>query len=360
MKIAVNARWLMPGKLEGTGVYTVKMLEQIIPSFPEYSFFLLLDRKVKTDVFGLNFENVHFVVVSPMARHPILWKIWNNFSVPKRLKTIGADLYWSPDGLPAQTVTSQWITIHDLNFEHHPEWITPKAAKYYQKNVSKGARMAQRIFTVSNWSKKDIITTYGVAEEKVVVTPNAPQRVFSPGKSGLTSNYFCAVGALAPRKNLITLIKAFDEWCSQNSEQNHTLKIAGTALFKDVDFENELQGLNHFERIEWLGRLNDNDLEMLYRGATAYCMPSAMEGFGIPLVEAMQCGTPIIASKNSAITEVVGKSGLLLPTYDVDAWTEGLQKVISEYDHWSKLSLKRGGDFDWKKSAQPFIDALKK
>ena len=98
---------------------------------------------------------------------------------------------------------------------------------------------------------------------------------------------------------------------------------------------------------------------MLYRGATAYCMPSAMEGFGIPLVEAMQCGTPIIASNNSAITEVVGKSGLLLPTYDLDAWAEGLQKVINEYDYWSRLSLKRREDFDWKKSALPFINALK-
>ena len=120
MKVAVNARWLIPGKLEGTGIYTLKMLEQIIPAFPEHIFFLLVDRKVEFNSLGLNFPNVHFITVSPIARHPILWKVWNDFSVPKKLKTIGADLYWSPDGLPAQTPTPQWITIHDLNFEHHP------------------------------------------------------------------------------------------------------------------------------------------------------------------------------------------------------------------------------------------------
>ncbi|MEC8458886.1 MAG: glycosyltransferase family 1 protein [Bacteroidota bacterium] len=359
MKVAVNARWLIPGKLEGTGIYTLKMLQQIILAFPEHIFFLLLDRKVEFDSLGLNFSNVNFIVVSPMARHPILWKVWNDFSVPKKLKTIGADLYWSPDGFPAQTPITQWITIHDLNFEHHPEWIKRNVAKYYRKNIRRGARIAAKLFTVSNWSKNDIVSSYGISKEKIIVTPNAPQREFSPGKSRFTKNYFCAVGAIAPRKNLITLIQAFDRWCSQNTEQKHTLKIAGTELFKDLDFQYDLQRLNHSSRIEWLGRLNDNDLEMLYRGATAYCMPSAMEGFGIPLVEAMQCGTPIIASKNSAIIEVVGEAGLLLPTYNVDAWTEGLQKMISEYDHWSQLSLKRGDDFDWEKSAQPFIDALK-
>lgn len=359
MKIAVNARWLLPGKLEGTGVYTLKMLEQIIPSFPEHSFILFLDRKIDTEIFDLNFSNVHFIVIAPMARHPLLWKVWNDITVPNAIRKIGAQLYWSTDGLPARTTVRQWITIHDLNFEHHPEWITAAAAKYYQKQVRKGAQVAEKIFTVSNWSKEDLVSTYRISEEKIVVTLNAPQRVFSKGKSSFTGNYFCAVGALAPRKNLITLIKAFDRWCHQNPEQNHMLKIAGTALFKDSDFEHEMQELNHSNRIEWLGRLTENDLEMLYRGATAYCMPSAMEGFGIPLVEAMQCGTPILASKNSAITEVVGKSGILLPTYEIDAWTNGLQKVVDEYDHWSKLALKRSKDFDWSKSAKPFINALK-
>ena len=120
-----------------------------------------------------------------------------------------------------------------------------------------------------------------------------------------------------------------------------------------------MSGLKHPERVEWMGRLNDSELEVLYRGAIAYCMPSAMEGFGIPLVEAMQCGTPVIASDNSAITEVVADNGLLVPTYDIDAWAAALERIRQEREHWSALALGRGKGFDWASSAQPWIDALK-
>ena len=103
MKIAVNARWLLPNKLEGTGIYTLRMLEQIIPTFPQHEFHLLLDRGIATDQFSLDFPNVHFHVVAPQARHPLLWTLWNDFSVPRALKKLRIDLYWSPDGLPAKT-----------------------------------------------------------------------------------------------------------------------------------------------------------------------------------------------------------------------------------------------------------------
>ena len=88
MKIAVNARWLLPNKLEGTGIYTLRMLEQIIPAFPQHEFHLLLDRGIATDQFSLDFPNVHFHVVAPQARHPLLWTLWNDFSVPRALKKL--------------------------------------------------------------------------------------------------------------------------------------------------------------------------------------------------------------------------------------------------------------------------------
>ena len=171
--------------------------------------------------------------------------------------------------------------------------------------------------------------------------------------------YFCAVGALTPRKNLKTLLLAFDKWYSANKEDSINLRVAGEPHFSDPELKSVVSGLKHPDRIEWMGRLNPKELEMLYRGAIAYCMPSAMEGFGIPLVEAMQCGTPVIASDNSAITEVVADKGLLVPTYDVDAWAAALERIQQEREHWSALALERGKDFDWASSAQPWIDALK-
>lgn len=359
MKIAVNARWLLPGKLEGTGVYTLRMLEQIIPAFPQHEFHLLLDRQVDTGRLGLDFPNLSYHVVSPPARHPWLWAMWNDWAVPQKLKRLNADLYWSPDGLPAKTNIRQWMTIHDLNFEHHPQWVPAPVAKYYSKNIKRGAEVADKVFTVSHWSKDDLRTTYGLPEDKISVTYNAPQRKFSPGTSSNEGAYFCAVGALTPRKNLKTLLLAFDKWCFESSEDSINLRVAGEPHFSDPELKSVVSGLKHPDRVEWMGRLNDGELEELYRGAIAYCMPSAMEGFGIPLVEAMQCGTPVIASDNSAITEVVADKGLLVPTYDIDAWAAALERMQQERSHWSALALERGKDFDWATSAQPWIDALK-
>ena len=143
-------------------------------------------------------------------------------------------------------------------------------------------------------------------------------------------------------------------------------------------FESAMGQLKHLDTVKWLGRLEDDALEQLYRGAIAFCMPSAMEGFGIPVVEAMQCGTPVMASNNSALTEVVGDAGMLLPTFDVEAWADGLEamaggseKVAGASDamaswsetggeqNWSEKGLIRGGQFTWSASAAPWLEVLK-
>jgi glycosyltransferase involved in cell wall biosynthesis len=144
------------------------------------------------------------------------------------------------------------------------------------------------------------------------------------------------------------------------------LNIAGNAHFKDPIFENAMGDLKHLDTVKWLGRLEDDALEQLYRGAIAFCMPSAMEGFGIPVVEAMQCGTPVMASNNSALTEVVGDAGMLLPTFDVEAWADGLEAMAGGSgttgeggENWSEKGLIRGGQFTWSASAAPWLEVLK-
>jgi glycosyltransferase involved in cell wall biosynthesis len=166
---------------------------------------------------------------------------------------------------------------------------------------------------------------------------------------------------------LITLLKAWDLWLEKHPERRgFHLNIAGNAHFKDPIFESAMDKLKHLDTVKWLGRLEDDALEQLYRGAIAFCMPSAMEGFGIPVVEAMQCGTPVMASNNSALTEVVGDSGMLLPTFDIEAWADGLEAMAGSSEatgeggeNWSEKGLIRGGQFTWSASAAPWLEVLK-
>ena len=157
-------------------------LSKSFPLFPSMNFICCSTVGIATDQFSLDFPNVHFHVVAPQARHPLLWTLWNDFSVPRALKKLRIDLYWSPDGLPAKTTIPQWLTIHDLNFEHHPEWVPKNVATYYRKQIRKGAAQAQQIFTVSQWSAEDIANTYGIPPEKIALTYNAPQQQMKPGQ----------------------------------------------------------------------------------------------------------------------------------------------------------------------------------
>jgi glycosyltransferase involved in cell wall biosynthesis len=365
MRIAINVRWLLPGKLEGTGIYTLRLLEQLLPNLKEHHFLLLWDRSSAQKEMTANHSfllgpNIDHKVVYPQARHPWLWWCWNDFQVPKVLRSHDIQLYWSPDGLPAKTTVPQWLTIHDLNFEHHPDWVPKRVSRYYQKHMRKGADLAGHLFTVSKWSARDIAQRYGVDPHKISITSNASQSPMCPGKSDFTGPYFCAVGALTPRKNLITLLRGFDQWLKTHPERkNYRLLIAGASHFKDLDFEHEAGEIQHLSSVAFLGRLSTEQLESLYRGATAFCMPSAMEGFGIPVLEAMQCHTPVIASNNSALTELVEGVGTLVPTYDVEQWAQALERGASGQLPDGALGAARAMEFSWEQSARIWLEVFK-
>jgi len=359
MKVVVNARWLLPGKLEGTGIYTLRMLEHITEALPQIEFTLLYDRPSAAKNPLIHRKNITHRTVLPPARHPWLWHIWNRWAVPHILWRESADLYWSPDGLPARTSAQQWITIHDLNFEHHPEWLPTRVAAYYKKEIREAAHSANQLFTVSEWSREDIAERYGVSSEEIIVTPNASQRIFSPGPKERLP-YFCAVGAMTPRKNLKTLLEAFDAFKQKPDTHEFTLKIAGAAHFTDLELQQTLSQLSHASSVEFLGRLSDDELEKLYQNATAFCMPSALEGFGIPVIEAMQCGTAVLSSDNSALREVVKDAGILVNTFDAEQWSLAMHQITTTYADWSTRSLERSKKYDWKTSASLWVERFNK
>ena len=345
--------------MEGFGWFTYEVVKRIVLNHPEHTFYFFFDRPFdKQFVFS---DNVIPVVLKPQARRPILFKIWFNYAVTKAIKKYKIALFFSPDGyLSMRTHVPQIGVIHDLNFEHYPEDLPNWALK---KNTPKFAERAHQIITVSEFSKQDIIATYGIKESKITVAHNGASDVFKPisaaEKQSVKANYtkgeefFLFVGALHARKNLKRLLKAFDHF-KTTSKSKTKLLIVGEKLWKNVAFESELNALDFKEDIIFTGHLDLEALAKITASAKALTFVSYFEGFGIPLVEAMQCGTPILAGNKTALPEVAGEAAIYCDPFDLNEITEGLVKLDKDESLTTTLSekgLARAELFSWDKSA---------
>ena len=363
MNIAINTRFLLPNKMEGFGWFTFEVVKRIVEQHPEHSFFLFFDRPYD-DKFVFS-DNVTPIVLYPPARHPILYKIWFNFSVTKALKKYKADLFFSPDGyLSLKTKVKQIGVMHDLNFEHYPQDLPTGVRKYYKKYFPLFAKKANHIITVSNFSKKDIITQYGVDEKKITVAHNGGSDKFMPlsivkqlevkKTYAGNSDYFVYVGALHARKNTERLLQAFDQFKTTTSS-GLKLIIVGEKLFKSEKDSSDFDNLKHKNDVIFTGHLPIENVVKIVASAKGLVLVSYFEGFGIPLVEAMRCGTPVITSNVTSLPEVAGDCGLIVDPFKVNDIAQAMETLISDKELQKSLSekgLERSKLFSWQKSSE--------
>ncbi|MFT5920635.1 MAG: glycosyltransferase involved in cell wall biosynthesis, partial [Granulosicoccus sp.] len=208
MRIAVNTRLLLPGRLEGIGRFTNETLKILVADHPEVEWIFLFDRPFDQQfVFG---PNVTPVVVWPPARHPLLWTLWFEFMIPRALKKHKADLFLSPDGYNSLSTEIPSVNvIHDLNFEHNPNDVPGWAGRYLRSHFPKYALAAQRVATVSEYSARDIEKTYSINSEKIDVVYNGVDNRFSASSSDQAREvktretggqpFFLYVGSINPR-----------------------------------------------------------------------------------------------------------------------------------------------------------------
>ncbi len=335
MRIAINTRFLFKNKLEGIGWFTYEIAKRLVEQHPEHEFIFFFDRTYDPSfIFG---SNVTPVVLFPPARHPILWWWWFEIAIPKALKKQGAEVFLSFDGycsLRAKTPTV--LVLHDLAYLHMPVHIPKNTLRYYTRYIPRFLQRAERVITVSNFSKKDIIQQFQLPAEKIAVAYNgckteflplpeeekkAVQMQYAQGKT-----YFLYVGAIHPRKNVHRLIQAFDQFKIQKNSSVKLL-IGGRFAWQTGEVKNAYDQAVFKKDIHFLGYVPDEELPQLMGAALALVYVSLFEGFGVPLLEAMHCEVPILTSNISSLPEVAGKAGLLVNPYDVNAIAEGLQTL---------------------------------
>ena len=359
-RIALNGRLLVPGKLEGIGRFTLRCLEELVKLRPADQFLLLVDRPIhEMHRLGPNVE-VRRILVP--GRRPWLLKIWFGVALTSVLKRWKADAFVSLEGPLATGMPldfPQLSVIHDLNFLHHPEWLPEHWARYYTKWFPRFARRANVLATVSDFSRMDLVKSVGLEPETIRVIPNAPDGVFQPlddielrkAQQEFAGGrpYFVFVGSLHPRKNIHGLLKAFVAY--RDAGGHSDLVLVGEAMWDQAQTQIPAE---HRKGVHWVGRLEDEALNLAIGGAQAMMFIPWFEGFGIPIVEAMACGTPVIASNTSSIPEVCGDAAFALKAPDdveglaqamlaLEADEEGRMQAI----HRGKV---RAGQFDWFRS----------
>lgn len=371
MKIAVNTRLLLKDKLEGIGWFTFENLKRITVNHPEHEFYFLFDRKF-SDEFIFS-KNVHPIIVSPPSRHPLLWIAWFEYSIPKILKKLGIDLFVSPDGyLSLRTEVPQLAVIHDINFYHRPKDLPLSSRLYYQYYFPKFAKKAKRIVTVSEFSKKDICFSYHISPKKVDVVYNGANSIFhsltpdeikaTKDKYSSGSDYFLFVGSLHPRKNVSGLLNAFDLFISQH-RTDHKVVIVGEKMFFTAELDQTYNQMRFGDDVLFTGRLDTNELKYVFGAATALVFVPFFEGFGIPIVEAMYAGIPVICSHCTALPEVAGDAALYVNPLDVDAIAEAMHKISSDPNLRNNLIAKGKAQrekFSWDLSAEKLWASIEK
>lgn len=371
MKIAVNTRLLIKNKLEGIGWFSYETLKRITTQHPEHEFYFIFDRQYdESFIFS---GNVTPVVVPPQARHPILYYLWFEKSIPRVLKKIQPDLFFSPDGyLSLSTPTKSMNVIHDLNFEHYPDDLPYPERTFYRHYFPQYAQKACRIATVSEFSKRDISNLYHVSADKIDVVYNGANDKYIPipesekflVRAQYTGGlpYFVFVGALHPRKNLANLFRAFDLF-REESGIKMKLLIIGQKKWWTTGIKEAYDKMKFNMDVEFCGRLEPRELNRVISSAAALTYVSYFEGFGIPILEAFYCETPVITSNVTSMPEVAGDAAILVDPFSVRSICEGMEKIATDpsvSQSLNEAARERKLDFSWQKTADRLWNSIEK
>lgn len=364
MHIGLNAH-LLAGQasyrsagIHGYIYHTLAHLAAAAP--PDWRFTALVGAASAADLPGIAVRRSRWDTQPPLRRI-----IWEQFVQPWQLGAF--DLYHAlafvaPLVLPVPMV----VTVYDLSFLHYPQALTPARRTYLHLLTGLTCRRARRVICISHSTARDVIESLGIPPEKVDVAPagHDPTRfrplppddvaTFRQAK-GLPARFWLFVGTLEPRKNLPTLLHAY---AALPARQRPPLLLGGGKGWAYDNIFAAIEQLGLADSVRWLGFLPADELPYWYNCAEVFVYPSVFEGFGLPVLEAMACGTPVVVAEASSLPEVVGEAGLCVPPHDVDAWANALHRVVDDAD-WRAQASQRGlaqaSRYTWQETARQTI-----
>ena len=361
MHIAIDAHSVGVG-LGGNESYAANLIEALAEIDQTNLYTLYVTKPAAVERFDRrwpNFKVTQTLPHTPLVRIPL--------TLSRELRRNPVDLlhvqYTAPPFCPCPVVT----TIHDLAFEHLPETFNRRSWMQMRLTVRRTAKRAAQIITVSEYSGADISATYGIASERITVTPEAAPPNLLPVTNetelrriresyGIREDYILSLCSIQPRKNLVRLIEAYS--CLRGVRPEGKLPqlvLAGKRGWRDGETFRAAERNALDKDILFTGYVPEQDLAGLYSGAVCFVYPSYFEGFGLPVVEAMQCGVPVIAGNRTSLPEVVGAAGLLFDPFDTQALVKALMRVIDDSEYRATLrskGLERAKQFNWKTTAR--------
>lgn len=336
-RFALDATPLQTGS-GGIRRYTEQLVLALAREFPNDEFWLLAAAPLRL---ASELPNLR----TGWPHHPIAGKKWWSFGLPWKLRQGRFDLFHGTDfSVPYLPWVPAVMTIHDLS-----PWIPPwreATSKRVQRRTPWLLRLGlvQAVITPTEAIRKELLARFRLPPGRVVAIPLAAADIFQPEpQARLAEPYFLLLQGTSPRKNLAVV---FDAWLEVRRRHPLSLKVAGVGP--------PPVGLPA-SSATWLGQVPDSELARLYRGAVALLYPSAYEGFGLPVLEAMQCGTPVIASDLPAIREVAGEAAILLDPHDARAWASAMLALLESPERrreWASRSLARARLFSWARTAR--------
>jgi glycosyltransferase involved in cell wall biosynthesis len=273
---------------------------------------------------------------------------WYLAALPARARREKVDVLHCPSQrAPAHSSVPLVVTIHDLAVLRHPETFNRWTRTYSRAVLPRVTRAADRIIAVSEFTRRELVEVLDVPEDKVRVIPNAVGPPFEPEGKAADGDYVLAVSTLEPRKNLDRLVGAF-----QRAGLNGTrLLVTGMRGWGKVDPAGA--------GVHWLGFVSDEELARLYRGARCVAYVSTYEGFGLPVLEAMACGAPVVTSQTGATPEIADEAAVLVDPLDDEAIASGLVEAIDRADELRARGLARAREFDWKRVAGATVEVYR-